>query len=370
MNSYAVADRRRSTGGGDGPGRWPHCPQAAAEASARRPGHGTVKSMTRHARPMCDRLVLRVLAQQRVLSRCDATDLGHHDMDLQAWRRAGLIVLATRGGYYLSPEHTDEWGSMTRAEREAEHERLRTLAVLHVLSPRFVASHHSALLVHRLPTLATPRRDADVHVMATGPVTAWPKRSGVRAHELITGTALSAIRAASVEDAIAQTACTDGLVAGLIPADAALAHGRLELAALAAACERMAGRPGATGLGALVGLADGRSESPGESRMRFVCGAAAIPVTPQVWIGDEAGRFARVDLLVDGTRVILEFDGLVKYTDPEDARREKRREHRLHCAGYVVVRVTWEDFADIPGLIRRIHAAIARAAATGPVPAC
>ncbi|HYN66284.1 MAG TPA: hypothetical protein VES93_05300 [Ornithinibacter sp.] len=57
-----------------------------------------------------------------------------------------------------------------------------------------------------------------------------------------------------------------------------------------------------------------------------------IGVTPQVPIVDERGEcLARVDFLVDGTTVILEFDGKVKYAagDPKVLWGEKRREDRL-----------------------------------------
>ena len=67
-------------------------------------------------------------------------------------------------------------------------------------------------------------------------------------------------------------------------------------------------------------------------------------MTPQVPIVDERGVFvARVDFLVKGTKVIIEFDGKVKYAagDPNVLWHEKRREDRLRRLGYVVVRITW-----------------------------
>jgi len=57
-------------------------------------------------------------------------------------------------------------------------------------------------------------------------------------------------------------------------------------------------------------MLDARSESAWESIMRVLHQAAEIPVTPQQEIFDERGRFvARVDLRIDGTRRIHEYDG-------------------------------------------------------------
>lgn len=312
-------------------------------------------------RPVSERLRTRISQNGGVFSRQDALACGHHDQDLRAWVRSAVVVQATRGGYYRPPETEQQWSEATPLERDVEHERRRIAAVLYVLPDTFVASHQSALLVHRLPRLHPPDRRAEVCVMATRAMHPL-RRAGVHMSRPIPGTQLAIEAAAvSVVDAIAQTACTQGQLAGLIPADAAAHENRLDLADLEAACQRMAGRRGAAGLHGLTALVDGRCESPGETRLFTVLRDARIAVTPQVWIDDEHGRFARVDFLVDGTNVVIEFDGLGKYDDPDAARDEKKREHRLHRAGYVVVRVIWADFADIAALVRRIKADIARA---------
>ncbi len=60
----------------------------------------------------------------------------------------------------------------------------------------------------------------------------------------------------------------------------------------------------------------------------------------------------RVDFLVTGTNVIVEFDGKVKYAsgDGDVLWKEKRREDRLRRLGYVVVRLTWADL-ERPGAV-------------------
>ncbi len=106
---------------------------------------------------------------------------------------------------------------------------------------------------------------------------------------------------------------------------------------------------------------DGRSESVGESRLRVILRLAEIDVVPQSLIRDEAGRVvARVDFLVDGSNLVIEFDGLVKYTDGgvEALVAEKRREDRLRSLGYVVFRVTWAELARPEVLLARIRQAL------------
>jgi very-short-patch-repair endonuclease len=83
-------------------------------------------------------------------------------------------------------------------------------------------------------------------------------------------------------------------------------------------------------------------------------------------VHDGAGFVGRVDFLVAG-RVVVEFDGAVKYEGAEGRAalvREKQREDRLREAGYIVIRVTWSDLDRPAVLMARVRAALARAAST------
>ena len=69
-------------------------------------------------------------------------------------------------------------------------------------------------------------------------------------------------------------------------------------------------RRGAPLLRSVIPLLDSRSESSWESVMRVLHRAAEVPVTPQYEAFDEFGRFlARVDLRIDGTMRVHEYDG-------------------------------------------------------------
>jgi hypothetical protein len=99
------------------------------------------------------------------------------------------------------------------------------------------------------------------------------------------------------------------------------------------------------------GLADGRAESPLESRGRLALLAAGLPRPElQVELHGPRGPVARVDAWYEDAAVAVEFDGRVKYLDPFDGRdpgevlwREKRREDLVRELGVRVVRLTQED---------------------------
>ena len=146
--------------------------------------------------------------------------------------------------------------------------------------------------------------------------------------------------------------------AGLLTADAALREGLVTQPQLVASARACFGWPGARSAAWVATHADPRSESPLESLTRAALIGADFP-TPelQVWIS-AAG--ARVDLLYREQRVVIEADGLLKYTDPDVLREEKKRHERLVRAGYRVVRVMWSDVDPDPSpAVALVRAALA-----------
>lgn len=112
----------------------------------------------------------------------------------------------------------------------------------------------------------------------------------------------------------------------------------------------------------VVAVADGRSESVGESRCRWAVHLLGLgPVTPQFTVRDGGHVVGVADLGLDEYPVLIEFDGKGKYRDGESLFAEKKREDHFRDLGYQVVRVTWSDLARPPVLRDRIQAAIARA---------
>lgn len=319
--------------------------------------------MIRHSASLNPALMALAVQQGGAFTRHQALQLGCHDPQLQALVESGLIVLATRGAYYLNPERDADWPALSSSERAGRTHALRAVAVLLILPKTLVASHETALLLHGLPRLG--RSDGTCHVMAMTS-SARTRRVRVRTHLHVPGTQLHAAapRRVSVADAIAETTCMLGLEAGVVAGDAALHRQQVELASIEAACRRLQNRKGAAVLRQMVQMLDGRSESVGESQLRVICGIAGIRTTPQVRVADRGGPFARVDLAVDGLKLAVEFDGMVKYRDDHEALvREKRRQERLERAGWIVVRVTWEDLRNPAEVVRRVRAAMERAVA-------
>lgn len=116
-----------------------------------------------------------------------------------------------------------------------------------------------------------------------------------------------------------------------------------------------------------VRFANGLAESYGESVCMVTLRMLGLHgLEQQAEIFDESGRFvARVDGLLREKRVIIEFDGAVKYRnseyggfndDGDQLLREKNREHQLHRLGYTVVRIMWRDLGNISRLRERLRA--------------
>ncbi|WP_242611206.1 hypothetical protein [Blastococcus saxobsidens] len=150
--------------------------------------------------------------------------------------------------------------------------------------------------------------------------------------------------------------------------DAALLAGRLtadELTAAAAAVQRWPGAPRAV---RAAGLADGRAESPLETRGRLrMVGSGFAPTDLQVEIRAGGRLVAVVDAWFDDSAVAVEFDGRVKYSQPWRDRtpervlwEEKRREDELRSLDIRVVRVADADLgARWPALERRLDGLLA-----------
>ena len=224
-----------------------------------------------------------------------------------------------------------------------EERHLRLLLAGHLLYPESVASHVSAVLAHGMPVVdhALERvclsRSVDKEVLTASFRIRALEGEGV---ETAFGPAVPAATA------VVQLALDAGVVPGVVACDHGLREKLFDRGDLEAAAAAVRGWPRSGRVQAMMPLVDGRSESAGESRLRVHLQVAGVAVVPQVTIWDEDGEFvARVDFLVEGTNVIVEFDGKIKYQsgDGDTLFEEKRREDRLRRLGYTVIRVTWAD---------------------------
>ena len=143
----------------------------------------------------------------------------------------------------------------------------------------------------------------------------------------------------------------------LVAGDAALRTHQATRAGLRAACTALKGQRGVTAARAAVEWCDDRHESPGESLTAHLMRTLGYPLVPQFPV---PGTPYRSDFLIEGTSVLLEFDGKVKYDSDEARFAEKVREDEIRSRGYEVVRITWSMLRDPETIRRLVEAAIRR----------
>ncbi len=165
--------------------------------------------------------------------------------------------------------------------------------------------------------------------------------------------------------AIVQTGLLNGPPAALVAADAALRQateadparrgiGATTPESLQEAVAAYTHTSGIAPVRQILRLAEARAESPGESLLRHDFHLIRIPVDPQFefTVGKQTYR---ADLRVRGTRMLIEFDGLEKYEDPTEHRREDERQRRACRDGWVFARFTWPELGNWPLIRHRVE---------------
>ena len=274
--------------------------------------------------------------------------------------RSGALIRLDRGWYAMADvlgEPADPpW------ERRRRLHALRARAVLRAYAGQVAASHHTAIVLHGLPAFAADLRQVHVMRLDDGQ---FRRRPGLTVHERGRGV-IDQTGVVDVGAAVMGAGRVNGQMAGLIAADAALHRHLLTREDLRTVATEIVG-PGSAVARRVAELADGRAESPGETRLREALRLMGLRATPQFGLEDGPFR-AVVDFLLDGHGVVIEFDGFVKYgrvapldsapTAADVVFAEKIREDKIRSLDYVVVRVTWRDLEDLPLLRRRVEAAI------------
>ncbi|WP_182113580.1 MULTISPECIES: type IV toxin-antitoxin system AbiEi family antitoxin domain-containing protein [unclassified Actinotalea] len=275
-----------------------------------------------------------------VLRRSHLLAAGLTARDITSAVRAGRVVRLYRDTYRL-PAADDGPGAdflaTTVAVRQRHPDRVLTgvAAVAALGLPVFGRPRH-------VPVVHDPRGGASARSV-TRTVAPPPADQLVRLPTgLVAGPARAALDAARL----------DGVVAGVVAADAALRAGMTTHGELGRVLASMSGLLGVHHARRCADLASAGSASPGESWSAVVLDTYGMPrAERQVALHDERGLIGVVDFLWSGAAVVGEFDGRVKYGRTNPSGRppeevlwdEKVREDRLRSRGYAVVRWTTAD---------------------------
>jgi hypothetical protein len=305
--------------------------------------------------------VLRAAADRSygVFTATEAVAAVHGHTEIQNLTDSGRWVRLRRGVLIDAED-------LERARAVGLAHRVDCVAVLLALGrPRTAVSHGSAARLWELPVprsaaglirLTDPERwrRGEGYLMSRAPLRAgeaW--RSGPVRLTSAARTLVDCAREWPLDDAV-------------IAMDAALLAGRSSLAEVQATAAAVHHWPGAARATRAAALADGRAESPLETRGRLRIVGAGLP-TPELQVEiRSAGRpVGVVDAWFEEAAVAVEFDGRIKYADPWRDRSpervlwdEKRREDELRALDIRVVRIADADlgprWADIQTRLGRL----------------
>lgn len=246
---------------------------------------------------------------------------------------------------------------------------VRRVAARALRVPSCVVSHLSAAALHGLPVGSAPLTTVHLTRLGTGGSRVAPGYSlhaaSLKDDAIVQ---ISGMRVTAVARTLVDVARTESMRSAVALADDALRQGLITVPGIDAALDELSGCPGMRRARRALGIADGRSESVGESFARVVFHTHGLDgLELQVEVRSAAGEFiGRCDFGLTECAVLIEFDGKVKYQrflkpgeDPGDVVvREKLREDRLREAGFLVVRVSWDDLRRPAELMARVRRAM------------
>ena len=233
--------------------------------------------------------------------------------------------------------------------------RLKLLAVVERMPAGYAFSGLTASYLLRLdsvlsePIEVTIRRDAPVRARAGVKL----RRAAVTESEVI-------VRNGFRLTSPMRTACDLGsqrdVVEGVVALDLALHAGVVTMPQLMNHVATHAGAKGIRRLRKALSLADGRSESAMETRLRIQLIMARLPPpSVQVDLSDADGNFlGRADLYYADRRLIMEFDG-ADHKDRTNA--DLRRHNNLLNAGFHILRFTAVDVRKPESVVARVRLA-------------
>lgn len=268
---------------------------------------------------------------------------------------------------------SDLWDSL---QHESRHLWAVRGAALVARSPE-VFSHQSAAVHWRLPLLEPPVSPAHVTVppAAGGRSTrSLERHSTARPVEPVQ---IDGLQVTSLARTAVDIAATCSFEAAVITVDAALRRTNFPLPGIPrtfvdheilwAEQQLLPLRHGSASTARVIEFADARAQLPGESLSRVSMWRAGTPKPIlQQELAGASGRLYTVDFYWPHARLIGEFDGAAKYSDPaflagrtpeQALLEEKEREDDLRRAGYAICRWRWATARDPRALLARLRGA-------------
>ncbi|MFD6163498.1 hypothetical protein ACFWF7_43655 [Nocardia sp. NPDC060256] len=287
--------------------------------------------------------------------------------------RRGLSDEEIRRRYTGTDWHRLRWGAYVERlpyEELDGVDRHRTLvdAIVPTMADDAVVSHQSAAVIYGAPlwqapldrVMVTRNRRSGGRIKSDVKVHCAPMDAVVEVDGLLVTTP-----ARTVVD-LARTLPFESAV---VTGDALVRDFGLSGVDLAAELEVAKSRRGIAAARRVVSFLDGHSESVGESRSRAMFARLGLPapISQGIVFTSAHKVLGRVDFYFEGTGVLCEFDGRIKYgrllrpgQEPGDAVfAEKIREDAMRACGFQLIRWTWQDLTtEHPAT--RIRAALAR----------
>jgi hypothetical protein len=313
-----------------------------------------------------DERLAAIAAKHGVFLTSEALDLGYDDKSISAAVRNRLWHRVRRGAYTMM----GDWAAADAAMRH----RILCRAVLRTHRDRVMVSHVSSLVERGVATWGIDLKR--VHVTRLDGGAGRIERDVVH-HEGVAPDAdvdeVNGIRLVRPSRGVVETLSGCDVERGLIVADSALNQALVTPDELWTDFRAMERWPGTRSLQLVLRLADARAESPGESRVRYICWSHGLPAPQtQFEVRDEhANVVAVTDFAWKEHGLLGEFDGRTKYgrllkpgQRPEDVVfAEKEREDLVReLTGFGMVRFVWSHCNDPAELARRVRRKLRRAA--------
>ncbi|MEU4333203.1 type IV toxin-antitoxin system AbiEi family antitoxin domain-containing protein [Micromonospora lupini] len=244
--------------------------------------------------------------------------------------------------------------------------RCRIRAAVLSLGPAAHAVFGTAAELHGIAGL--PRRD-EIHVALPGRAArlARTSDSAIVLHQLEHGpetvVRVNGIAATGPRLTVSEIILRERRYPAVSVLDSALNRGLLTTECLATIPALIRGRRGAVAARGYLAEADGRAQSPLETRARLRCVDGRVPPDAlQLEVRDDDGYLLGIgDLGWRAARVIAEADGQDAHGTPEAAYADRRRQNRLVNAGWTILRFTWQDTLHPAYIPHTVRAAIAAA---------